>query len=269
LLVEQKISICFCILYLLFFLSLNANAVQPQEMEDPLSSSPYTNIFTYPNLNFGIDFGYESFRLAATDRTLGLTSIYMSKKNPMGRLHWLINFNENWTLQICFNYFSEKIMADPNPNASVLNSKVIGYEYLLGLIHNWNETFRSGIKLVNAPRVFATSSSNVDIDKVQTYELKIDSEKDFVNDGLFSAGMGAAIFAINSANTTNYSAGIGAGADLTAYMKFEITKNNYQFTESNVDLKFEILYGGTKQNTTLMKQSEQRAGVFIGLSKTL
>lgn len=215
----------------------------------------------FPLSHLGTDFGFEYFKIDAKDPVNGGSAVLLSDMNPEVRFSWDLEWSEQWSSRLRFSYVSEKINNGTSTASTISGGSGSSYGFEFGAIRRWSEKSRTAISLGSVSRIFArsTTTTNVEIDHVQSIEAKVGQEFDLVKVKTATAGVALDASLINGGTGIGYTTKPGYGVELSGFLKHEL--------KSGLELKGEVFYGQSWQNSTLVNQVEQHVGAFFGVSK--
>jgi hypothetical protein len=241
--------------------------MSPQEpSQEQLASLPPISSeekLSFPISDLGIDLGFEYFRIVSTDKRTGATSYFVSEMNSQGRLSWELEWNSQWSSKLNLNFKKQEVQdtSDTSPRKISNNSGRYYWGFDAGAIRNWSNFLRTGLTIGQEPLIFvyASDDTNVILDHVYSTFIKLNGDIDLVQ--VSKAKMGLSLFGkyIFPTRGTGYYTESGYSSELSAYIRHERRKSHYFIQGS-------VYYGMTKQDSELVKQSNDYLGYLLGLT---
>ncbi len=216
----------------------------------------------YPVTHLEADLGFEYFKLDTKDIVNGGSATILSDMNPQVRFTWDLDWSEQWTSRMRLSYIAEKAIKASSATSTVSGGDTSKFGFEFGAIRHWNKASRSGFSIASSPESFprAQSATSITLDKVQTLKFTASHELDVVTVNTAAAGVGLSLSGLMGATGVGYSTKFGWEPELSMYLKHELAK-------SNVEIKGQVYYGITHQNSTTVEKTESRMGLFLGLSR--
>jgi len=211
--------------------------------------------------DFSLGMGFQYFSIDSKDRATGQNATLLSNAAPQFRFNWDLAWNPRWSARVRVDYQKEEILSFDDASGIVLRgAKGHRIGFLVGALRTWAPGSSTGLFIGRDEEIYERSPA-VKIVQIERVGLPtVSVEQSHVFFGSSSASIGGALMGklYLPAKANGFTTNTGWQLRPKVFLEHDLTVFR---------ARAEAFYGFGRQDSNLVEQKVQSAGVLFQISK--